>query len=73
MNRTDKKYLKNLETYRKQLEIGISQSRNEKMFYRVEIDFNKEKMKLCQQRIEQEQSILDDINKQIEQFKIESK
>ena len=68
MKRTDKKYLANLETYCKQLEIGISQSRHEKMFYRVEIDFNKDKMKLCQKRIKQEQSILDDIKKQIEDF-----
>lgn len=68
MNRTDKKYLENLQTYCKQLEIGISQSRNEKMFYRLEIEFNKDKMKLCQKRIGQEQSILDDIKKQIEDF-----
>lgn len=69
MNRTDKKYLKNLETYAKQLQLGISQSRTEKMFYRQEIEFNHEKMKLCEKRIQQEQSILDDINIQIEQFK----
>ena len=71
MNRTDKKYLQNLETYIQQLKVGISQSRHEKMFYRVEIDFNKDKMKLCQKRIDQEQSILNDIEKQIEDFKKE--
>lgn len=65
MSKIDKKALKNFKTYAKQLQVGISQSYAEKMSSLVVIDYENQKIKLCERRIEIEEKILAEIQEQI--------